>query len=288
MTNTRRHLARRPAPLLAVALAAAFVAGCGGDDDTDVADEPAATDAPDATETPATEPPATDVLTTDASDGDAFCDGFLGVERAMSEAPQDEADIAAFVDERVTPNLDLIDGNEPANIAGEVQTMTAAVEHATSTGDFAALESPEVLAASATVYSSLGDACGVNVVEFSAVDFDYAGIPDTLPSGPTSFVMTNDSAAGEAHEFSLVKLADNTDLTVDELLAMPEADAEQHIETFAGGVFAPAGTTSGTVAELTAGRWAYVCFIPIGSVDGVEADGPPHFTAGMAGEFTVN
>lgn len=280
MTSSRRLLAGRwLAATAAVTFAAAAVTACGDDDDTDATAEETTTTA---------EQTTTDgEAAADGADNDAFCEGFLGIEQAFREAPEDEAEIPAFVEERIEPNLALVDGNEPADIAEEVQTMTAAVEEVTSTGDFAAFEESDFLAASEVVYSALDDACGANVVEFSAVDYDYEGVPDTLPPGVTSFVMTNDSAAGEAHEFSLVKLADSTDLSVEELLDMPEAEAEQHIETFAGGVFAPADAASGTVAELTPGRWAYVCFIPVGSTDGGEGSGPPHFVEGMAGEFTV-
>ncbi len=144
----------------------------------------------------------------------AFCEGFSGIEAAFAEAPEDEAEIPAFVEERIDPNLALIDGNEPTDIAESVQTMTAAVGEVTSTGDFSAFET-------------------------------------------------------------------------EELLEMPEDQAEQHIETFAGGTFAPAGAAAGTVTELTPGRWAYVCFIPVGSIGDTEGSGPPHFVEGMAGELTV-
>jgi hypothetical protein len=273
MTTTRRHLTSVwPASALAFALALTTVIACG-DDDTEAADDVTAT---------------TDAPTSDAGpDGGAFCDGLVGIEQAFREAHEDEAEIPAFVEERIEPNLALIGDNKPADIAEQVNTMTDAVERVTTTGDFTAFETPEFLAASEAVYSSLDDACDANVVDVSAVDYGYEGVPATLPAGTTSFVMVNDSAAGEAHEFSLVKLSDDTDLTLEDLLELPEAEAEQHIERFAGGVFAPAGAAAGTATELTPGRWAYVCFIPVGTVDGAEGTGPPHFVEGMAGEFTV-
>lgn len=263
-TSSRTPWSRLLAATVAVVLAVAALAACGDDGD-DTASEGGGTTATAA----------------------AFCEGFLGIERAFAEAPEDEAEIPAFVAERIDPNLALVEGNEPDGLAEEMRTMTSAVREVTSTGDFSAFETSEFLAASEAVYSSLDEACDLNVVEFSAVDYGYEGVPETLPAGVTSFVMANESEAGEVHEFSLVKLSNETELTVEELLDMPEAGANQHIETFAGGTSAPANATSGTVAELTPGRWAYVCFIPVGSVDGTEGSGAPHFVAGMAGEFTV-
>ena len=288
MTTALRHPIARPlASTVALVVTVAALAACGDDDDT--AQDDGATTAEEVETT--TEEMTTSDGEVTASDEEsanaAFCEGFLGIEAAFAEAPEDEADIPAFVEERIDPNLALIDGNEPADIAEDVDTITATVEEVTSTGDFSAFETPAFLAASETVYSSLDDTCGVNVVEFSAVDYDYEGVPETLPAGLTSFVMSNDSAAGEAHEFSLVKLSDDTDLSVEELLDMPEEQANQHIETFAGGTFAPAGATAGTVSDLTPGRWAYVCFIPVGTVGDTEGSGPPHFVEGMAGELTV-
>ncbi|MCO8126282.1 hypothetical protein NHL50_03575 [Acidimicrobiia bacterium EGI L10123] len=276
MTNAHRHpIGRSSAVLAALALATSVLAACGDDDDATGAgsDEPTAEAAS-----------APDEGSTDAE----FCEGFLGLEAAFAEAPEDEAEIPAFVQQRIDPNLALIEGNEPAAIAEDVQTMTAAVTEVTSTGDFSAFETPEFLAASESVYGSLDDTCDVEVVEFRAIDYGYEGLPATLPAGATSFVMSNESEAGEAHEFVLVKLSDDTDLSIQELLEMPEAEAEQHIDTFAGGTFAPAGATAGTVTELSPGRWAYVCFIPVGSVGDTEGSGPPHFVEGMAGELTVD
>jgi hypothetical protein len=286
MTTAHRHpIARAWAVLAALVLATSGLAACGDDDDTaEGSDDPTAeaVSAPDE-EAATDEEPATD----EGSSDDSFCEGFLGLEAAFAEAPDDEAEIPAFVEERIDPNLALIEGHEPAAIAEDVQTMTAAVTEVTSTGDFSAFETPEFLAASEAVYGSLDDSCDVEVVELSAIDYGYEGLPSTLPAGVTSFVMSNDSEAGEAHELSLVKLSDDTELSIQELLEMPEDEAEQHIEAFGGGTFAPAGAASGTVTELTPGRWAYVCFIPVGTVGDTEGTGPPHFVEGMAGELTV-
>ena len=45
--------------------------------------------------------------------------------------------------------------------------------------------------------------------------------------------------------------------------------------------------TAGVIVDLTPGRYVYACPVAQGSVDGEEGTGPPHFTMGMAGEFTV-
>jgi hypothetical protein len=101
------------------------------------------------------------------------------------------------------------------------------------------------------------------------------------------FVIDNQSAAGEAHEIGVARIADGVTETVDELLALPEEEVGAKLE-FANGAFAPAGGTSGVTMDLAPGRYLYACFIPTGSIGDQEGTGAPHFTAGMFGEFTVS
>ena len=59
--------------------------------------------------------------------------------------------------------------------------------------------------------------------------------------------------------------------------------------TTVGGAFAQPGGKTGLVADLTAGDYVAVCFIPVGttSLDST-SEGPPHAMQGMVAEFTVN
>jgi hypothetical protein len=84
-----------------------------------------------------------------------------------------------------------------------------------------------------------------------------------------------------------VKIKDGVALSLEELLALGEEESEAMIETFGGAAFAPPTATSGTVLELTPGRWIYACFIPVGSVGETEGTGPPHAMEGMVGELIV-
>ena len=72
-----------------------------------------------------------------------------------------------------------------------------------------------------------------------------------------------------------------------ELLALPEEEAMAKVDMVAA-VFAPPGDESYSVADLEAGDYAMVCFIPTGaSEENPEGTGPPHFIQGMLAEFTV-
>jgi len=165
--------------------------------------------------------------------------------------------------------------------------MTGALEGFLTSGDFAAFETPEFSAAATVVYPGLEDACGIRNIAVSAVDYSFEGVPTTTEAGIYTFLLTNNSAAGEAHELAVVKLKDGVDMPLDELLALPEDEVDPLIDSYGSGTFATPGSSSGALVDLTPGRWIYACFIPIGSVDGAEGQGEPHFMAGMSGEIVV-
>ena len=78
-----------------------------------------------------------------------------------------------------------------------------------------------------------------------------------------------------------------TDTPVEELLA-DEKKAEKESEFVGAGFAEPGvGTGSALVDLKKPGRYAAVCFIPVGTHGDTEGDGPPHFTEGMVSEFTV-
>jgi hypothetical protein len=124
------------------------------------------------------------------------------------------------------------------------------------------------------------EACGFETVDVSMVDYAYEGVPETIPAGTVAFNVTNDGA--EEHEMLLIKKADGVAESFEEIAQLPEEESESLVE-FKGAAFAPPGESSATLAELTPGDYAMICFIPVGGGE----DGPPHFTEGMLAEFTV-
>jgi hypothetical protein len=137
------------------------------------------------------------------------------------------------------------------------------------------------------------------------VDYAFNGVPGAVQTG-AELTFTNASAA-EVHEIVVLKIVDGEERTIDELLALPEAESESLVE-FQGILVALPGETgvnpegpgtSITVSE--AGRYAVVCFIPQGAdpaevqaamAEGGEGppdmgDGTPHAFLGMATEFQV-
>jgi plastocyanin len=112
-------------------------------------------------------------------------------------------------------------------------------------------------------------------VEFTTVEYEFQGIPSELQAGETTFALTNDGQ--EQHEFSLFRMTG--DQPVDELIQLPEKQARKLIEDVTHTFAKPGGSAEAT-ADLTPGRYGYVCFIPA-------PDGEPHALKGMNGEFSV-
>ena len=142
-------------------------------------------------------------------------------------------------------------------------------------------------------------------IEVVAFDYGYEGIPDTVEAG-TTFTLVN-TAPGELHEFVALRLPDDEDRPVSELVTLPieELGAVLAVDPTAvllalpdGGQMIPA-VGDGTLTEP--GRYAIICMIPEGAdpqgyLDAAAASqggppevegGPPHIALGMFAELTV-
>jgi hypothetical protein len=147
------------------------------------------------------------------------------------------------------------------------------------------------------------EAAAPTAAEVTAVDYAFEGLPETLAAGG-ALTLTNSSTA-ELHELVAFRLPDDEERSVEELVALPEAELES---LFTGEpatvLLAPPGggaqieaVGDGTFAEP--GRYVVFCAIPTGAdpdayLNAPPGDGPPdvpggppHFLAGMYGGFTV-
>lgn len=142
-------------------------------------------------------------------------------------------------------------------------------------------------------------------VTIEGVDYAFSDVPDTVPAG-TTLTFQNTSAT-ELHEMVVFRLPDDVDTPIDELVQLPPAELEATLGAPVTVMLQPPGAPEpiqavgdGTLAEP--GRYAVMCFIPIGADPGEYvaaaqaagggkpegvAGGPPHFTAGMYAELTV-
>lgn len=194
----------------------------------------------------------------------------------------DDDDSAAEVTETITTAA-IVEAEEP--------TATTVESEAPST-------TAETEAPSATTVES-ETAAGETIV-VTAVDYNFEGLPETVPVG-TKISLVNEG--NEPHEFVAIRIPDEETRTVEELLMLPEeelgavfgaAEPATVILAATGQTDVPGAVVGdGTLDEP--GRYAIVCFFPLGSDDSIlesagppeGGDTPPHASQGMAAELTV-
>jgi hypothetical protein len=142
------------------------------------------------------------------------------------------------------------------------------------------------------------------VVEVTAVDYAFEGVPETLPAGGRLW-LTNVSEV-ELHELIAFMVPADEERSPEELAALPEAELEG---LFTGPPAAVLLAPPNDGAQINAvgdgtltepGRYVLFCAIPLGAdpdafLNAPPSDGPPeveggppHFTEGMVGEITVD
>lgn len=221
----------------------------------------------------------------------AFCAAYIGVEAAgNSEDPTAiETAIGAAMEAA------------PEDAAPLLETLVGAFQESGGEG-------PEFAAAYTPVIDWLKANCGYPELNVSLSEYAFGGVPPELSAGP--HIVSAANIGEEVHEFLVMRINDDVTLSVEELLALPEEEA-QTMTTFAGIAFAFPGEVGYTVLDLTPGRYVALCFLPEGATPEVISqlpEGPPdsaalasappevvavmqaapHFTHGMVQEFTVS
>jgi hypothetical protein len=262
--RTLRHVGTG---LLALTLLAG-VAACGDDDDSD---EGAATGSDEGEQA--------------SGSNDAFCDAVVDFNEAVFQVDigedTPEAEIKAAGND-LAPMFQKIVDEAPDSVADDAEELNATFK-SLSEGDATDFNSDATFEKYTSLVSSAIDECDMETVDVKAVDYSYEGAPDSLEAGTVAFSLEN-AAETEDHMMAIIKKKDGVAESWDELLNLPDDQAESKTE-FKGEAFASAGDSSTTLASLDPGEYAMLCFIPVGSPE-VE-DGPPHFTEGMIHEFTV-
>lgn len=140
-------------------------------------------------------------------------------------------------------------------------------------------------------------------LDVTTKDYAFVGLPTEIDAG-TRIQLTNDSPA-EIHELVAIRLPNHETRTVEELVQLPEGELAAFFPRVETVILVPPGgdmfTAVGTARLDQPGRYAIICTIPI-AADPTEylqavaesegkpevEGGPPHYTAGMWAEVTVN
>lgn len=230
----------------------------------------------------------------DSAGASDYCQASL----ALETAPEPEIDFESATPEEITaatkayatetfiPLAQRLKETADDEIMDDIDIGMAAVNRLAETGDFeAAFGDPEFEAALDRLHAHDLETCEWNTVDVTAADYAFQGVPSEVDSGVTSFEFKNGGT--EVHEMVVFRINDGVTDTVDELLAMPEEEVvtKTTMVTQTGAV---PGEDEYTIADLTAGRYAMLCFVPEGThTEDMEGTGEPHFMRGMVYEFSV-
>jgi len=197
----------------------------------------------------------------------AFCEARAGIE-------------AAFVSEdeqQIKTSLDALNTNAAPEIATDVTLITKQL----AKNPQKAFENKKFLAALERVDTFVLASCGFPEVDVAGIDYEFQGIPATIPAGTTAFKFTNE-APKEHHEMVVFRLKPGKTIAVKKLLALPEKKVEKLVE-FATAAEAGPGKFQVSITDLTPGHYIVACFHPIGD----KKNGKPHWVKGMLAEFDV-
>ncbi|HYP24689.1 MAG TPA: hypothetical protein VEV43_14050 [Actinomycetota bacterium] len=237
-------------------------AACGGDDGDDAAAPTAAAEE------------------TAAGSDEEFCDAVVAAETEVLAATSG-GDPSGVEDLLVT-----VEETAPAELEEQVGVVVATVRDALETRNDRAFQSEEFSKNEEEVDQWVAGNCGFERIDVTAVDYAFEGVPETIPAGTVTFGFSNEG--DELHEMLTVRYKD-PDTTIEDLMKLSDKEAEQAID-FLGASFGPPGFSDTESRELTPGKYALVCFVPVGSTSekaARKADGPPHVARGMSAEFTV-
>lgn len=134
-------------------------------------------------------------------------------------------------------------------------------------------------------------AAGAAPITVVATDYAFSGLPTSVPAG-TALALDNQGA--EVHELLVARKKAGVTESWEELLQLPDAEAQAKVDIF-GPIFADPGTVAeGTIVLEEEGEYIALCFVPQGMTavpSGPPAPdasfGPPHVMLGMRQEFTV-
>lgn len=281
------HQRLRHTIVLASAAGLLLVPACSDDtDDASTADTTAASTAA------STDGSTSGSVGDDAADTDplVFCENVLEVDRATTAASEGTGSV-----EDAQAALDAVESTAPAELSDAVATAVGFGRAQLADPEGGGPPDPEFNTAYGTILDYVQAECDYQGVDASAREYEYQGLPDTLDAGPTVVRLTNEGQ--EYHEMLFLQVADGVTESAEELLALPEDQADAKIAATAGGAFASVGDTGAGLVDLQPGRYIVLCFLPVGATQeafdqmmsgGAEPDGAPHATQGMFHEITVS
>jgi hypothetical protein len=194
--------------------------------------------------------------------------------------PPQQAEVWKAYASGVAPLAETQRSTAPEKIRKDVNLLVDKVNEVRTTGNVAVLEEENTVEAAARVHEFELDNCGWAGDRVDADEYVFRDVATSVNAGVRSFELTNKGK--EPHELQLVRINDGVNESLRQLLDLPREQFIARVRPM-GSTFAEPGKKNWVVADLAPGRYAMICFIPVGGA----GEGPPHYTRGMLNEFQV-
>ena len=173
----------------------------------------------------------------------------------------------------------------PDQIQPDVEELLAVARQGAATGDPATLSSPDLRTSDRNIDQYMLQQCGYESVQVTATDNAYQGLPATMPAGTVGITLSNQGT--DAHQVLLRRINDGVTQSFAEILNLPPEQQGQ-VAAALGFAEADPGETSTVFLRLTPGRYGAADFVTRAPpASSHRASGPPHYSLGIQGEFTV-
>src|SRR5690606_10378296 len=124
------------------------------------------------------------------------------------------------------PLVDEMEASAPEEVAEDATTVADGVRTSVEQGDYEAGITDAVIAADAAVDAYVFEHCEMaEEVDVVAQEYAFDGLPAELPAGRVGIRFTNDGR--ELHEAAFLRIVDGEERSVEELLSLPEEEAQQ-------------------------------------------------------------
>jgi hypothetical protein len=185
--------------------------------------------------------------------------------------------------------LSQAESTAPPEVASTVQAVVAAVRTGFQTQKDPFEADPSFEQNFNALQQYRYNSCGYQQVDVTGIEYEFQGLPKTLPAGNVAIKFTDTGA--EIHELQIFRVKSKD--SVKKIIGLSEKEQRKKIEE-AGIVFATPGQTFYNIVDLSKpGRYGVVCHLPVGSTSEQAAEeaekkhAKSHAQEGMYATITV-
>jgi hypothetical protein len=217
----------------------------------------------------------------------AFCDAANTADKAISKLESGGKPKQKDVQAAETA-LAGAESTAPPEIASQLQAVVATTRNSIQSGSDPS-EDPSFDQNFNALQQYRYNSCGYQQVDVTGIEYEFQGLPKTLPAGNVAIRFTDTGA--ELHELDVFRVKGKD--SVKKIIGLSEKEQRKKVEEV-GGTFATQGQTSYTIADLSKpGRYGVVCHLPVGSTSEQAAEqaakkhAKTHAQEGMYATITV-